>query len=282
MSDEPELSEQIKSGRAYAWNDERFPGVTTLLGELNKPALPAWYAKVTAEFAVNEFEAWKKLDNDTAVDLLKGAPIRARDNAGNRGTKVHAAVPNVAGLGALRLEQELRRFERSMGDGELDGYVAGAVKFLQLFAEDVEAQEVTVFSQRYGYAGTADLLATLQVDGRSVRAVVDWKSGAGVYQDAALQMAAYALADWRAEHDFESGKFKAVDVGEVDALVAVHLRNSGEATAYVLDFDAETKVRYGVLLEGLAAIYRWKKQRRWYERKFEFGGDAGDAPQLPV
>src|SRR5208282_6385084 len=50
--------------------------------------------------------------------------------------------------------------------------------------------EFTVVSKKYGYAGTADLLA--EVDG--VLTLVDWKTGKAVYKEAHLQNAAYRNA----------------------------------------------------------------------------------------
>ena len=50
--------------------------------------------------------------------------------------------------------------------------------------------EFTVVSHKYGYAGTADLLA--EVNG--VLTLVDWKTGKSVYREAHLQNAAYRQA----------------------------------------------------------------------------------------
>ena len=66
--------------------------VTTLLQGLPKHWLGNWAAKVVAEFAVDNHEAWKGLDRTNAVKLLKGAPWSKRDDAGDRGTAVHHAL----------------------------------------------------------------------------------------------------------------------------------------------------------------------------------------------
>ena len=52
------------------------------------------------------------------------------------------------------------------------------------------ASEKLVFSREHGYAGTADLIGTL--NGRL--ALLDIKTGRGVYPEYKLQLAAYAVA----------------------------------------------------------------------------------------
>jgi hypothetical protein len=81
-------------------------------------------------------------------------------------------------------------------------------KFLVAFKPIVEATEMAVLSP-LGYGGTADLICQvdegatksftdirdlwkLKPNGKHVRAIVDWKSGSGIHDEACLQVASYA------------------------------------------------------------------------------------------
>ncbi len=78
-------------------------------------------------------------------------------------------------------------------DGVIDGYVAAARAFCEENLLGVLAVEYRVFSDRFNYAGTVDLMARSR-SGKVV--MVDWKTSKYRYPDNALQLAAYAGADW--------------------------------------------------------------------------------------
>lgn len=78
-------------------------------------------------------------------------------------------------------------------DGVIDGYVAAARAFCEENLLGVLAVECRVFSDRFNYAGTVDLMARSR-SGKVV--MVDWKTSKYRYPDNALQLAAYAGADW--------------------------------------------------------------------------------------
>jgi hypothetical protein len=56
------------------------------------------------------------------------------------------------------------------------------------------AIEQTVWSHTHKYAGTMDLLADITIPAGPVQAVLDWKSGKAIYEEAILQNAAYIHA----------------------------------------------------------------------------------------
>lgn len=78
-------------------------------------------------------------------------------------------------------------------DGVIDGYVAAARAFCEENLLGVLAVEYRVFSDRFNYAGTVDLMARSR-SGKVV--MVDWKTSKYLYPDNDLQLAAYAGADW--------------------------------------------------------------------------------------
>src|SRR5688572_29161410 len=80
----------------YFNGDGPYPGVTAVLGIIDKPALVEWAKRETAECAVRN---WDLLDgmrgvggDALMVDWLKRIPDHVRDNAANRGTRIHAAA----------------------------------------------------------------------------------------------------------------------------------------------------------------------------------------------
>lgn len=175
-----------RSGRRYVWppkgpSELVVPSVTTILGQLSKPALTNWAAKEVATYAAENMDAWQNLPMSDAIDLLKRAPYRNMTKRQNIGSAVHAAIESWQGG------------EPVVEDLDLLPYIAAAVSYLDEQTTEVLEQEATVFSRQYLYAGTLDAIATLK-DGRT--AVVDWKTGKAIYPEAALQLCAYANAEF--------------------------------------------------------------------------------------
>lgn len=160
--------------------------VTTFCGGIPKPWLGSWAAKTVAEFAVDHKEQWENLGKKDAVKLLKGSPWSKRDDAGDRGSAVHAAAEHVARgepvpVGTLTTDDERE--------------CAFAVRdFLREMDPKILGVEVTVFSPSHGYAGTFDLYC--EADG--LRWLLDWKTSKSVYAEHAVQLAAYYNAEYAA------------------------------------------------------------------------------------
>jgi hypothetical protein len=166
-------------------DDRKVPGVTSVVGMLPKPFLTRWAAKSVAEYAVANVASVIGLamnDKVGAVDLLKGAPWRDTKQAADTGTAVHDL------------------FER-MGNGEdigrvhpdLKPYVEHFESFLAEFEPTFLFQEETVWSDEHLYAGSFDALCEIHGE----RVWVDYKTTrSGVHDEVALQLAAYAHADF--------------------------------------------------------------------------------------
>lgn len=207
-----------RTGRRYVWppntDDPELvvPSVTTILNNLSKPALPNWAAREVAKYAVEHIPTWENLPPDDAVDLLKRAPYRNMKNKGNIGTAVHAAVDAWVKEGLA-------------GDVEVDDldllpYISGAVQYLNENVARIIHSEVTVFNRQYEYAGTVDGIVKLK---SGAVAAVDWKTSNRVYPEHALQLVAYANADFVATDDGQEVDFPPITEAHV-----VHL--PGDAT----------------------------------------------------
>jgi hypothetical protein len=199
-------------GREYVWpsTGERFPSVTTILGALNKPALVGWGIKSVAEGAVarhDELAAMLASDGpDATIRWLKGLPYGDRDRAADLGSTVHAAIEGLI-LGSEVEWPTSTQAHRIQFD-----------RFLAAYEPTFEASEATVYSRTHGYAGTLDFIAS--IGGRTY--LGDVKTGKGVYDDVALQLAAYRYADFIGLPDGTEAPMP-----PVDGCVVLHLRPDG-------------------------------------------------------
>jgi hypothetical protein len=167
------------------------PSVTTILGVLDKPALPRWAAKETAMYAVENVESWRGLDPVSAVELLKGAPWRMSKGAADAGTDAHAYCEEL--LTAIMQGRALP--EAVVNDSLFAPLHGNALRNVRALIEAIKpipiAIEVGAWSNAHGYAGTFDNLCI--VDG--LLTMVDVKSSKAVYPEMALQLSAYRFAD---------------------------------------------------------------------------------------
>lgn len=167
-----------------AWNP---PSVTTIIGVLDKPALPRWAARASAAWAVahlDELAALVKTDEKAAEDLVAGSPWRDSRRAGNVGTDAHRMIER-----ACRGET-ITREDRVMVEGRLDAWEA----FARDWQPDVLHNELTVWSREFDYAGTLDLVVRVPALGAEPF-VLDLKTGSGPWPEVALQLAAYRRAE---------------------------------------------------------------------------------------
>lgn len=205
---------RIQRGRnhGYTINGEKAWGVTTAMSKgLPKPALMFWAAKCVAEEAVEMLTAaendtrWRFETDKELTDYLKKAPIRKRDDAAVRGTKVHHFAEKLM-RGAADVEVP----------EELAAHVESAVRFMDEWKVRPLLIERTVGSYQWGYAGTFDLIGELP-DGR--RVLFDYKTGqSGIWPDTALQLAAYRHADAYVADDGTEIPLREVGVTESKAV----------------------------------------------------------------
>jgi hypothetical protein len=174
----------------YVWADGStaigpLPSVTTIIGVLDKSGpLIGWAKRVTAEAAIDNREqipGWVELGGrDGAVSLLTKAASVKRDRAADVGSRVHALAEAVARGQEITLTEEERPF--------LTAYQ----HFLEEWKPRYLAAEEMVISLQHGYGGTFDAIVEMIDDVW----MLDTKTSKGVYPETALQLAAYANADF--------------------------------------------------------------------------------------
>jgi hypothetical protein len=186
---------QRSADHRYTFEGKTYPGVTSILGMLDKSGpLMSWAARQTAEaylqLGVEKVSALLAAVGDEGV--IKAVTSRSawkRDEAANIGTEVHGLADGyVSGKG---IPETLADPVRKRVETYAQWWVASGWKLRLSEAMVVEPTEGE--SGYGGYGGTFDLLA-YDRDGRTVLA--DIKTGKGVYREAVLQLAAYGMARW--------------------------------------------------------------------------------------
>lgn len=181
--------------RWYTFREKDYLSVTSMRKALGMPYnLHRWVVRQTLEAVQRDPnillpQEVKKGKMETPANVrgrIGREAMKERDYKAERGSDVHEYIAN--GTPLSMVPKELQPFVESY---------ANAV--IQLGIKPLLAER-QVFSDRYGYAGSFDLLATMRAfDGDAH--VVDLKTGSGTYNEHALQGYAYMKADFVGEND---------------------------------------------------------------------------------
>ena len=199
----------IKRGGSRFYVDpvtgDKVPSVTSIVGCLPKRALQFWRGKTVAECAVDDFgvvaDFISKGNPSAAVDHLKRAPDRSSGQAAKTGSDVHNLCEQIA------KGEDIGRVHP-----DLQGFVDQYVRFIHDFEPGFLEVEATAWSETYGYAGTLDFIA--MVGDEAV--IIDIKTGkSGAWPDVALQLSAYANADYLIDASGERRPLPQIDAAAV-------------------------------------------------------------------
>lgn len=181
------------------------PSVTTIMKVgLAKPQLVAWAARMSAEYAVKNWDDLSELPVWDRVAVIRDAHRVIADEAALTGDTVHELID------AWSTGRPMGEYPR-----KVDSYVNQFVSFMNHYRPEFLYNEVTVWSHEHGYAGTADWIA--KIGGRVL--LGDNKTGKRVYDEVGLQLAALANADVILTPDGEE-----IPVPEIEGLAALHVR----------------------------------------------------------
>lgn len=214
-----------EGNHTYRLDGQWCPGVTGILGCLDKPAIPKWAAGTVAEYVADQpdaIETLRSLGRKAMVNALKEIPWQKRDTQGARGTNLHDVL------------EHLLRDEEVDVDDEYVPVIEHALQFLEDWAIEPLLTEAAVGSREHRYAGKLDMIARYRRPdtGHEGTAILDWKSGKMIYPEAAMQMTAYAFAEFHGLNGDEQ------PVPACDAAFGVHIRADG-CDAYELRFGPE-------------------------------------------
>lgn len=193
----------------------KLPAVTSILEAVAKPALVPWAAKLEREMvsraAADLYEdlpvAGPKMSRAAFLVSLMGDG--SRGNYGRLGkVKAHSkALEKAADIGTSvhkMIQWNMRRelLQRVGPEPKLQPAASWAFMAYEDWRRASNLSpifvEETVFSKRYGYAGTADWAGEIDASGPEGRSRVhvlgDWKTGKSIYPEALLQNSAYVHA----------------------------------------------------------------------------------------
>jgi hypothetical protein len=157
-----------------------YPSVTEILKVtgFGKHQLMYWAAKTSASLVLSDPETF-----DTAEKAASGI-YQVRDKAATRGSMVHSLAEAMDKGGEI-LPDLLPDVSR--------GYAHAYKAWFDDTKPAILYTEATVWNDTHGYAGTMDLLATMQDGGVTL---IDRKTGKSIYLEAWLQLSAYKHAEW--------------------------------------------------------------------------------------
>lgn len=216
MTTPPQAKQRQGFGpRTYAWpplppHEFEVISVTSALGAgVAKPYLIGWAAKVTAQKAIDDHDIigamLAKGDERGAIEHVKRARFGDSGTKADRGTIVHAALESyLAGKPVAKetVEAQLKEARVPLNMWKSTAaMIAGLMEFLHDEEPEVHWSESTVYSRQHGYAGTADIVATMRVGGSLKPVILDVKTSKAIYDETAAQLVAYARADFVGQDD---------------------------------------------------------------------------------
>lgn len=156
---------------------------TTVINEAAKPAIDRWKQRMVAIGICARADLREMIatdDEDAQKEAVQQA-LEAGKQAANRGTARHAVAERVTtAADAFEVSAELRPWAERFG------------KLLDDHGIEIKQREIVLVNLTIGFAGTCDMLARYL--GR--RIVGDIKTGSAGWFDQAMQLAAYANAEY--------------------------------------------------------------------------------------
>lgn len=208
------------------------PSVTNVLSVLDKPALARWASLETAKEAAKLKASLPDMEDDEIVATLKSAPWSKADRAADRGTTIHEWLEKAM------LGEQVPNLE-----GEATEYEQAAHGWLDAFGPEPVLLECTMFAP--SYAGTAD--GIVKIGGEIW--LIDFKTSKGLYESAALQLAAlYACPIVASGDSWE-------DRPHIDRVAAIRIGVDGEYDMLEVDkLDVHAKA-----FRACLKMWEWKK-----------------------
>jgi hypothetical protein len=245
---------------SYYFEGTKIPGVTSVIGVLDKPALVSWAARESAAYAV---EHWAWLSAKPIMErakLIEDARWSKNKKSIDTGHRLHAIA-------------EAMQHGRSVDvDPEHLADVEAIARLLDQWQVESVATELPVCHQEAFYAGTADVIASSPSKGLPL-SVWDFKTGKAVYSEVALQLAAYARATHMLRRVIETGprggkKESFIEEPMVEGIdlergFVVHVHD-GVANLFPVQIDDSVNDAFLSLLD---VWWTWHRRVDWNERK---------------
>lgn len=241
----------VGTSHSYQLDNLRIPGVTTVIGILDKPALVGWAARETAIYADDNWAKLTPMRSGDRIELLTKARSNTNRKAVVKGNRVHA------------LGERLAHGETVDAPLEIRSQVEAYARFLDQWQLTTVATETPVCDTEYRYGGTFDLIAESPQFGR---ALMDIKTGKGVYGEVALQLNAYSACDLRLVANEITGprggkrtEWVEAPMPEIDSLLVAHVL---EDTVEMVPIKMDPTIT-DAFLHLLEVFETWHKRTAW-------------------
>ncbi|NYI06081.1 hypothetical protein [Allostreptomyces psammosilenae] len=195
--------------------ERRYPGVTSIIDMLPKKFLQRWNAKMSAELAIDSLDFIKEMaerDPEGAKAYIAGAAYRYTKRRSTLGSEAHDLFERLLrGEYVGRVHTDLEPYKRHFSE------------FLEVVQPELVRAEDVAWSDEHQYAGSFDGWLRLHLDehgkpdphGESALVVGDWKTGKNIYPSVALQLSAYAHAEWVIDQSGNRDRMPDFDGGAV-------------------------------------------------------------------
>lgn len=180
----------------YSVDDRTVNGVTSILQVINKPALMPWVAKTCGDFLQKNLSLKMEMDEIEKTNFIKAMKSQYRkktDDAASIGTLAHHFMESYGNYKLKKSSKPLlpkNEEARNSCLAFLDWVKQNNVQFVDC--------EFKIYSKKFRYAGTCDLDCVVNGE----RAIIDYKTSSGIWDEYGMQLAAYQMA--RVEEGYES------------------------------------------------------------------------------
>lgn len=211
---------RVDRGRNHWYEDEngvRVPGVTTIQRKAipKQDILVPWAGRMSGDYVIDHWDELVAMAPSERWKAVSGASRQINTAAKVKGTKIHALGAAVAAGEDVDVP------------AELVGYVEAYTEFLYDYDVQIFMSEAVVWSKTHGHCGTLDIGAAITYDNRQgyEEWLLDVKTGSGVYDDVAFQLAGYRYADtWV---DFSGPEPVEREMPTFDRCGVMHVREDG-------------------------------------------------------
>jgi hypothetical protein len=247
-----------RSGSRFYFNEDypdiKYPGVTSVISMLPKPFLAYWQAKMVAELAVDSLDFVGQMaerDRQGAVDYLKGAANRYTKSRASVGSQAHDLFERmIRGQYIGRVHPDMVPYQRHFS------------AFLDSVQPELVRAEDVAWSDEHRYAGSFDGILRLKLgeDGRpdpageTALVMADWKTSKSTYPEVALQMSAYAHAEFIIAPDGTRE-----DMPDFDGAVVLHITDEQAAFKPVRIAEENGKPDVFAHFLHLRETFEWDK-----------------------
>jgi hypothetical protein len=220
---------RVDKGRYHWYENEsgqRVPGVTGILDKAIplQRVLTPWAGRQGGDYVLDYWDELVAMKPSERYKAVAYAHRRRNEAAKIKGTKVHVLGAAVAAGETVQVP------------AELVGYVEAYTQFLYDFDVTVFMSEAVVWSKVHGYCGTLDMGASLLVNtglgGATYESwvrenwLIDVKTGSGVYDEVAFQLAPYRYADVWIEYPDEGDPIEH-EMPQFDRCGVLHVWDGG-------------------------------------------------------